>query len=342
MDRLLPVILVLTLPWFAIAHTGYTENAALVLSVRDFFLRLGQYTIECASVSPLLGVMALFIVAVLASSWKTSAEPERQLLVAIFASIVSYAIAMAITQRTAALWVTGIRYTSAIIPLLAGAAAVLMLVLSRRRKFVFLALLVLFVCTKFAQITPWTFWADRKPDPENKILALHVPARTRDAFLPSEDFLFLRDLHESNVGTLGECVSFLRQHAASDDLIVTNYESEPLYFHTGLRQGMKIAPQDPVYDVAHRLGLPQYMFGLDHVRWIVWRFNWDDYLGIRWNDVTQHLLADGAQINDQAEIKETGWENRENLHFHRFARGIYLFPQDTNLAAAHIFRVDWP
>lgn len=336
----LPAVLALTLPWLALAHTGYTENAALVPSIRDFFVRLAQYCIECASVAPLIGGIALFVF--LLTTWTRFPAKERDLVVVIFASIVSYAVAMAITQRTAALWVTGVRYTSAVIPLLAAAAAVLILRVGRGRTPILVPLLLVFVCTKFAQITPWTFWADKKPDPENKILALHVPTRTLDAFLPREDVLFLRDLRQLNVGTLGQCIEFLRQHAAPDDLIITNYESEPLYFHTKLPQGMKVSPQDAIHDVARQRGLPDYVFGLGQVRWVVWRFNWDDYLGIHWSDVSEHLRSDGAEFADVAEIKETGWENRENLHFHRFAGDVYLFPQDTDLAAAHIFRIRWP
>jgi hypothetical protein len=105
---------------------------------------------------------------------------------------------------------------------------------------------------------------------------------------------------------------------------------------------MKKNRQDTNYEAAQRYGLPEYVFAVDHARWAVWRFNWDDYLGIRWPEVADHLLAEGAQINNVAEIKETGWENRENIHFHRFSEDTYLFSQDTNLAAAHIFRVDWP
>lgn len=338
----LPAVLALTLPWLGLAHTGYTENAALVLSVRDFFIRLTQYLVECASVTPLIGLLALLGGALITSSWKASPARERELVVATLTTLVSYAIAMAVTQRAAALWVTGIRYTSAVIPLVAVTAAVLILMVSRRRSPILVLLLLVFVCTKFAQITAWTFWADKEPDPENKILALHVPVRTIDAFLPREDVLFLRDLQQSNIGTLGRCIEYLRQNAAPDDLVITNYESEPLYFHTKLPQGMKISPEDTIYDVARRRELPGYVFGLDHVRWVVWRFNWDDYLGIRWKDVSEHLIADGAQAKDVAEIKESAWENRENLHFHRFAGDIYLFPQDTNLEPAHIFRVVWP
>ena len=78
-----------------------------------------------------------------------------------------------------------------------------------------------------------------------------------------------------------------------------------------------------------------------HPCWVVWRFKWDWYLGIQWSEVAEHLLAEGAQINDMAEIRETGWENRENIHFHRFSGDTYLYSEDSFHPAAHIFRADW-
>jgi hypothetical protein len=339
----LPVILALTTPWFLLARAGYTENASLVSSARDFALRLIQYLIECSSVTPLVGIVILFLLmSILQRSTQLFQGRERQLLATIATIITALAVAMAITQRSAALWVTGIRYTSAIIPLLAIVAGLLISKVSRGRLSILLPLLGLFVLTKFGQITPWFFWADKSRDPEKKLVALHIPTNTVDAFLPREDLLFVRDLCQKNLGTIGECVEFLREHAAPNDLLITNYESEPLYFHTNLPQGMKIMKQDPIYDVAQRYGLPEYVFGVDHARWAVWRFNWDDYLGIRWPEVADHLIAEGGHITKVAELKETGWENRENIHFHRFANNVYLFPQDTNLAPAIIFRVDWP
>ena len=337
----LPVILVLTMPWFLLARTGYSENTAIVESVREFFLRLVQFLIECGSVTPLIGIIVL-------SLWlwfqrdSRSQPAQRSLLTVILAVVLSYAVGMVITQRTAALWVTGVRYASAIIPLLMIIAAVLILKISRGRTAAFVAFLLIFLFTKLGQITPWTFWADKNPDPDKKLVALHVPTHTIDAFLPREDLLFARELFHENIGTLGQSVQFLREHARAGDLVITNYESEPLYFHTRLPQGMKIMRQDVIYDAARSFGLPEYLFGVDHARWIVWRFNWDDYLGIRWPDVSEHLLSEGGQINKVVELKETGWENRENIHFHRFAGDVYLFPQDTALAPANIFRVDWP
>jgi len=64
----LPGIVAFTIPWFAFARTGYTESAVLVPSIRDFFARFAQYLIECASVTPLVGIVVLSVV--LWSQWR--------------------------------------------------------------------------------------------------------------------------------------------------------------------------------------------------------------------------------------------------------------------------------
>ena len=339
-----PAIVAFTIPWFALARTGYAENAALVPSIRDFFARFAQYLIECASVTPLVGVVALFAVLLIQCRRRTRflSSREQDFLVVIFAVIFSYALAMTLTQRTAALWVTGIRYTSAIIPLLAMAAGILIVKVAHQRAFAWMSILFVFAFTNLGQITPWVLWADKNPNPENKIVAVHVPQRIIDGVIATGTLLFVRDLFRSNPGTVTAACEFLRKSARPGDVVITNYESEPLYFHTRLPQGMKIMKQDSIYEIAKQRQLPDYVFGVDQARWIVWRFNWDDYLGIRWADVEHRLQSEGAKISDEAQLEETAWENRENIHFHRFAGRRYLFPQDKDLAPAHIFRIDWP
>jgi hypothetical protein len=339
-----PAIVAFTIPWFALARTGYTENTALVPSIRDFFARFAQYLIECASVTPLVGIVALLIGLLIQCRWRTRflSSRERDFLVVIFAVIFSYALAMTLTQRTAALWVTGIRYTSAIIPLLAMAAGILIVKVAHQRAFAWMSILFVLAFTNLGQITPWVLWADKNPNPENKIVAVHVPQRIIDGVIATGTLLFIRDLFRSNPGTVTAACEFLRKSARPDDVVITNYESEPLYFHTRLPQGMKIMKQDSIYEIAKQRHLPDYVFGVDQARWIVWRFNWDDYLGIRWADVEHRLQSEGAKISDEAQLEETAWENRENIHFHRFAGRRYLFPQDKDLAPAHIFRIDWP
>ncbi|HEV2045518.1 MAG TPA: glycosyltransferase family 39 protein, partial [Chthoniobacterales bacterium] len=358
-----PAIIAFTLPWFALAHAGYTENTAPLRSSGEFFVRLIQYLLECASVTPLIGIAILFSILLVFRKFAPSSPPpeprgivengtihasgfvksqETAFLVVIFATFLSYALAMALTQRTAALWVTGVRYTAAIIPLLAMAAGLLIVKISWGKISIWLPLLLVFAFTNLAQITPWLFWADTNPDPENKLVAAHVPEKVVDRFFATGELLFLRDLWRSNPGTLAKSCEFLRQHAQPGDVVITNYESEPLYFHTRLPQGMKITRQDPIYEAARRRGLPEYIFGVDRARWVIWRFNWDDYLGINWAEVERHFLSEGAQITEMAKVEETAWENRENIHFHRFSGDTYLFPSEKDKPSARVFRIDWP
>src|SRR5947209_8121979 len=122
----LPVILALTMPWLFQGRTGYTENAVLVPSVRDFFLRLVQFVIECASVTPLLGIIGLIAVVFIAGRSIPRLDPAaRALVVAVGVISFSLAVGAVVAERSAAIWVTGVRYTSAIIPLLAIAASLL-------------------------------------------------------------------------------------------------------------------------------------------------------------------------------------------------------------------------
>jgi hypothetical protein len=124
--------------------------------------------------------------------------------------------------------------------------------------------------------------------------------------------------------------------------VITNYEWEPLYFHTSLRQGLKIMPHYPAYAAARRHGLPEYVFGVEGVRWIVWRWPWNGYREYDFERVAAEVERRGARITGVASFPETVWENRPNLHYHRFATGRYLYPFVQEGVNADVFRVDWP
>src|SRR6202011_5490040 len=191
---------------------------------------------------------------------------EQDFLIVIFAVILSSPLAMTVTQRTAALWVTGIRYSSAIIPLVAMAVGILIAKIAGQRLFVWMSILLVFAFTNLGQITPWVLWADKNPNPENKIVAVHVPQRIIDGVIATGVFLFVRDLFRANPGTVAASCEFLRENAGPGDVVITNYESEPLYFHTRLPQGMKITRQDSIYEIAKRRRLPDYVFGVEQAR----------------------------------------------------------------------------
>jgi hypothetical protein len=97
-----------------------------------------------------------------------------------------------------------------------------------------------------------------------------------------------------------------------------------------------------VYEAARRKGLPEYVFGVDHVRWVVWRPAWEGYQGYRWANLAREILAQGGRITLVAEVKETHWENREDIFFRRYSGGIYSYYPLQKFPPAGIFRVDWP
>ena len=117
---------------------------------------------------------------------------------------------------------------------------------------------------------------------------------------------------------------------------------EPTYFYTRLPQAMGILQSYPVYQRAREMGLPDFVFGVDHVRWIVWRSAWETGPGYAINDVLKDLVERGGQVTTVLEIDETVWENREDIHFHRFSDGTYLFPRTQTFPKSRVARVDWP
>jgi 4-amino-4-deoxy-L-arabinose transferase-like glycosyltransferase len=350
----IPAILIFTLPWLALARGGYAENSDRVHSIGQFFARFTQYLIECTSVTPLIGVFILLLICLVRfrrqSPKKVNGEAtesgpiqkflekdEMAFLLVTFATLFFYGLAMAATQSLA-LWVHGIHATPAVIPLAAMIAGILMARVSRGRAAIGLALLLLLGFTKLGQLPPWIAGAKG----HNKIPSPHIPVKVVDGLLCTEQWLFLRDLWNENPGTVAETCKFLQRVAKPGDVLITNYCWEPLYFHTRLPQAMKILSGYPVYEAARRKGLPEYVFGVDHVRWVVWRRPWEGYQGYRWANVAREILAQGGRITLVAEVKETHWENREDIFFRRYSGGIYLYYPLKKFPSAGIFRVDWP
>lgn len=351
----IPAILIFTLPWLALARRGYAEASERVHSIGQFLARFAQYLIECTSLTPLVGIIILLLICLvrfrLQSPKKvkgkaTESGPiqkflekdEMAFLLVTFATLFLYGLAMAATQPNMALWLHGIRPTPAVIPLVAMMAGILMAKVSRGRVAIGLALLLVLGFTKLGQLPPWLWSArgyKRFPTP-------HPPVNVVDGLLGTEQWLFLRDLWNENPGAVAETCKFLQGVAKPGDVLITNYCWEPLYFHTRLPQAMKILPDYPGYELARRKGLPEYVFGVDHVRWVVWRSPYEGYQGYRSANVARDIVAQGGRITRVAEVKETHWENRENIFFRRFSGGIYLYHPLEKFPPVAILRVDWP
>jgi 4-amino-4-deoxy-L-arabinose transferase-like glycosyltransferase len=370
-------VLVFTVPWFFYARLGYTQMSTPLRAVGELFARILQYLLETASVTPLVGTIALFFVLLIQwrrrerseihasspdSGWEeanrgseteTMHSPcsniflnaqERGFLLLVGASILCFAVIISLTQEVASLRIIGLRYTAAVLPLLALVAGMLIAKVSRGKPAVWIALLAVFTLTRFDQIVPWTSWNTSGIFRSGQYtIAIHVPSTPLNRVIDTGLLRFGCNLWYSNPGTMGKSCEFLRRYAKPGDVVITNYESEPLYFYTRLPQGLKILANAPVYEAARRQHLPEYVFGVARARWIVWRFAWDGYSGLAWPEVEQALISRGAQITEMTKIKETGWENRENAFFYRFCGHKHLFREhQPRFPRARIYRIDYP
>ena len=362
-----PAVAVLTLPWLALSSlssSGSELNTTAPASFGEVIERAIQATIETTSVTPLIGTAILLIagafwlrlerprsVATPTTENAVTATPstrlletnETSILVGVLATAAVYGFGTVITQSSDSLWLAGMRYASAVLPLGAMAAGIAVVKASRGKIIIWAGLMLLFAFTKLAQLTPWVSW-----NPTGFIhfgkysVGAHVPAKVADRFFGSGLFIFVGDLWRENPGTVEKTCKFLQQNAKPDDVVIVNYGMEPTYFYTRLPQAMGILQTYPVYQRAREMGLPDFVFGVDHARWVVWRSAWETGPGYAINDVLKDLVERGGQITTVLEVDETVWENREDIHFHRFADGTYLFPRTQTFPKSRVARVDWP
>src|SRR5207244_9207703 len=135
--------------------------------------------------------------------------------------------------------------------------------------------------------------------------ATSLPHVRVDRWLGAGFVKYVHDLWRENPGTVATTCKFLRANARCGDVLILNYGWEPTYFYTRLPQALGILPQYPVYQRARELGLPEFVFGVDHVRWIVWRSAWETAPGYAMDDVAREIVRRCGQITIVLEMKET-------------------------------------
>ena len=337
-------VLALTLPWALISARGWQENSRLLLDASEILPRLQQFAYESGAAIPWLGWLLLAPFAA-----RRLREGDRVLLTLALAVVGAYAVLTPLLQSTYQLWDYGLRYSCALFPLASATTAVLVARAAGGRRALELAIVLVFALTHVpANLVPWLIVAPRtRPaNPPRRVHAsLHFPGSLVDKIARTELYGFARELVETSPGTDSFVIAFLREHARSGDVVVTNYAWEPLYFHTGLPQGYKILESYPIRAAALEAGLPDYVFRPESARWLVWRAPWEGYQDYTWRDVFGRLAASGATLEQVATLPETVFENRENLHFRRFPGLGYLYPRSVGRAAyglaapAQIYRV---
>ncbi len=357
--RAMPLVAVLTLPWLALARAGYSENVVVLRDASTFIPRLLQFAIECASVTPIVGAAVLFLVLRQRARGRPSgnasgrrsrarrlaplAPEERSLAVVLVVILIAYVLAAVAVESPGIIWMSGVRYATAVIPFGAMLAGIAIASASRGRWRVWAALILVFGFTKLDRITPWTFWANSSASrDQSAVVTFHNPEHVLDRVLRTEQLDYIRSLFEPNPGTIAGIVDFLNANAGPRDIVITNYEWEPLYFHTRLPLGMTVLPSYPIWAAAKKHDLPDYVFTDKGARWVVSRRAWGTYRGQDCDRILADLTTKGASVTLALSVPETLWENRENIHFRRFPGDRYVYPFFGERPSALIYRVDWP
>ena len=265
--RRLPIVLLLTLPWIWLVRSGWQVNAAPLASVAALPGRWLQFAFELPLAIPWLAWVAL-----LPWAWPRLSASDRAWLALVGALLASYFALTPLLLDELQLFNLGIRYVIALLALGAGASAVLAVRASRGRRAWLVTIVLLLGFTHLGgYAAPWLLIRVAGSPRAGRA---HAPEALQEALLRVEWLGFVSELHERDPGTVSSIVQYLNHHALPGDRVITNYDWEPLAFHTGLPQALRILESYPVYADARRAGLPDYVFGVEGARWLVWRWPW--------------------------------------------------------------------
>jgi hypothetical protein len=347
--RRAPWVALFTLPWMAVTWSAVRTNWAPLADLAEVPVRLVQLGAEASVAIPALGwVLGLPLV------WHRLGPRDRTLLRLCGAWLALALVLVPLAMSAALLEVVGLRYVCGLLPVAAAVTGLVVARASGRRRIVYAALLASFAATHLAgNAIPWLALGQSR-----RIAGalVHVPRETAEKLLNLPWWHFVRGLGVPDPGTLPALVERLhRDNARADDVVLTNFGWDALGYYSNLPQAFRIAPDAPVRRKARALGLPAYVFGIDHPDWLVWRGDNEALLGYAFtlfglplDDVRARLVARGARLEQTATLHETLWDNRPELFWHRFPGDPCPFaPRSPDGACpgysdARIFRVQWP
>jgi 4-amino-4-deoxy-L-arabinose transferase-like glycosyltransferase len=342
-----PWVMAFTLPWLALSWRASSTNWAAPEGPGELPLRLAQLASEGTIAVPLVGwAIGLPLVA------RRLRPGDRTLLRVCGAWMAVMALLVPGTLSASLLEVVSLRYVCGLLPIAAAVTGVLVARASGERRLLYAGLLALFAGTHLAgNALPWLAAGGSR---RVGGVALHVPRELAGKLANLELWAFVRGLGVPDPGTLAPLTELLRARAVRDDVVLTNFGWDTLYYYTGLPLGMRIEPDAPARAAAPALGLPPYVFGPEGADWVVWRGGNEAWLGypltlqgLRLLELRRLLLTRGARLERVATLHETLWENRPELYWHRFPGVGYPFapravgPSGPVFRDAQVFRVHW-
>lgn len=345
-----PLVALFTAPWLAISWAAAGANAHPLGSLAELPSRLGQLVAESAIAVPLLAWLGLGWL-----SRRRLRDGDRELLRLAFAWMLAATLVAPLFLSTALLEVVGLRYLCALLPIGCSVTGMLIARAAEGRPLRSAGMLAVLAGTHLlGPAVPWLTIGDTRRIGD---VLVRVPREAADKVFNTTWWYFVRGLGQRDPGTLPALVEILRREAGPDDIVLTNFGWDNLYFYTQLPQSMRISPvAAAVRREARVLHLPPFLTGVRGTDWVIWRGGDESALGyaftifgqIDWPMLQTRFDALGAQIERVATLPETLWENRPELYWHRFPRvGQPFAPRALGAAGlnhgeARVYRVRWP
>lgn len=310
-----PFVIALTAPWMLVTWSAVQTNWKPLEGGLEWPSRVLQLGAESMVAVPWLGW--LVAIPLLRHRFR---DGDRDLLwIGLgFVALVFALLPLALTKTL--LLVVGLRYVCGLLPVAAAVTGLLVARASDGQPRRYAALLVLVTATHLAgNALPWLALGESR-HVAGGMAFVNAPRALGEKLLNATWWYHLRGLGEPNPGTLPPLVDFVNGAIPEDDVLVTNFAWDNLYFYTRRRMGFRISPHaTAVVEAAREAGFPPYAFGLEGARWLVWRHAADPLPDMPFDAVRSALEARGARLEPVARFREVLWENRPELHWHRFA-----------------------
>lgn len=341
--RSLPWIVAGTAPWLLLSWRETGTNWSAPTAPAELPLRLGQLAIESWVAIPWIG-WALGIPLL----WRRFSRQDREWLALAGAFVAAVFALTPVALSTTLLGMLGLRYVCGLLPVAAGVSGLLVARASGGSRAGLAAGLALFGLTHLPGTAFPALWLGESRPLAGTGLHANVQRTTVGKLVNLELWAFVQGLGRPDPGTSAVVAAWLRAHARPGEVLVTNYSWDNLYFETRLPQGLLLPPGTPGHEAGRAAGLPSYVFGVDRADWVVWRHGLAPNPGYSLERIREELAARGAQLEPRASFKETQWENRPELAWHRFPRVGYPFaprrlgPAGIRYPDAVAYRVVWP
>jgi len=312
-----PLVIALTAPWLVLGWTATQTNWRPLEGGLEWPSRVTQLASESMVAIPWIG-WAIGIPLL----WRRFTAGDRDLLRIAFAYVAMLFALLPLALDRTLLLVIGLRYVCGILPIAAAVTGVLIARASDARPRVYAALLALFAATHLAgNAIPWLALGEGRSFGD-KFVFVNAPRELSDKLWNTTWWYHVGGIGVPNPGTLPPLVDFLNAAVGPEEVLVTNFAWDNLVFYTNRRQGFRIRPDaTALVEAAPAARFPEYVFGLEDADWLIWRHSADPLpKGFTFAAVRDYYAAKGKVLQPAASFREVRWENRPELHWHRFAR----------------------